>query len=1037
MFKALRVFAIVAILATFATSVGAQGLGPVDSASPAFEKIGAVKDEAGTYIVVFEDPAVPAYKGSVKGFAPTNIAVTGASKFDANAPAAQAYRSYLQSAQAAFIARAEKALGHDLKVKFQYQLSLNGIAAVLTPAEAIALSKMDGVLDVVPEWTEYAQTDVGPDWIEADKVWAGMGDMMGTKGEGLVVRILDTGINYDHPSFSDDPADYADSYTYTWDSDYLGWCAPDETYTQTFECNDKLVGLWSADADTPDDYNGHGSHVGSTVAGNHLTAIVDAPTTAITRAISGVAPHAHVIGYNIEATQGMGSATGAGIVAATEAAIEHGVDVINYSFGSDSSPSPWLASAHWLNVRKAGIFVATSAGNAGPGAGTVGSPANSPWMTTVANASHTRSMENALIDMTPDGPDDMVGKGFTAGYGPAEIVHAAWYAGVYTTTEGTIMIDDVTAAQCLQPFPAGTFDGEIVVCDRGQIARVAKAENVAAGGAGGFVLVNVGPNFLAGDAYVIPGVHLAVENGIALKSWMTNTTVQTATVHGYTLSITDTNADILSDSSSRGPVFPMGVIKPDVTAPGTDILAAVQTNHMDPAPNPEFAFYSGTSMASPHVAGVGVLLRKLHPDWTAAEIQSALTSTADNSQTRNSDGSDATPFDAGAGSVRANNAAMAGLVLDETYENFVAADPAAGGDPTALNLATLADDACVGTCEWNRTLKNALDVTATWEIDVMNPTSITLSTDPVSFTLAPGGEVTVKVMADALNAEVGTWGFGELHFTTDVTSTVPAHLPVAIHIAKTNLPKMLTIKTDMEKGSETIEDVQVLREITEMTVRQGMQQAKYTEGYILEDDNQNWIDDFFSKPDFGNLMVMTYTVSSLGEYDRLVAEVITTTSPDLDLFIIYNSAYYACQSATGATLEYCSIPGPELVTGTYHVLVHNYKGSGVMSGTMMLPDRVVMGTGLLSYDEAEDELMVTGPNTVPLAMPFDVNVGWDVSGYTTDTLGVQPPYRYYGVFDLGKNADSPGCIGLTEVDLHYTPMEKAYIYLPVVVKIGE
>jgi hypothetical protein len=184
---------------------------------------------------------------------------------------------------------------------------------------------------------------------------------------------------------------------------------------------------------------------------------------------------------------------------------------------------------------------------------------------------------------------------------------------------------------------------------------------------------------------------------------------------------------------------------------------------------------------------------------------------------------------------------------------------------------------------------------------------------------------------------------------------------------------------------------------------------------------------------------MTYTVSSLGEYDRLVAEVITTTSPDLDLFVLYNPPgspyiYVPCQSATGATLEYCSIAGSEIMTGTYYVAVHNYKGSGVMSGTMMLPDRVVMGTGLLSYDEAEDELMVTGPSTVPLAMPFDVNVGWDVSGYATDTLGVQPPYRYYGVFDLGKNADSPGCIGLTEVDLHYTPMEKAYIYLPLVTK---
>jgi subtilisin family serine protease len=989
-----------------------------------------VSTEVQTYIVVFEGAEVPAYMGGIPGYKATSIEATGDDKLDVDAPEVQAYRAYLQGQQAAFIAKAEKQLGHALNVKFQYQLSLNGMAVELTASEALRLSKMDGVVDVVPDWVEYPQTDVGPGWVEADQIWAGVGDMMGTKGEGMVVGILDTGINYDHPSFSDDPADYNDDYTYTWDGDYLGWCAPGETYTQTFECNDKLVGLWSADADTPDDYNGHGSHVGSTVAGNYITATVYAPTATVTRSISGVAPHAHVVGYNIEATQGQGSATGAGIVAATEAAIEHGVDVINYSFGSGGA-DPWVTAWHWLNVRKAGIFVATSAGNAGPGAGTIGSPANAPWMLSVANSSHTRKMENALIDMTPDGPDDMVGKGFTSGYGPAEIVYAGWYSDTIIT--GTMVMGYENASQCLIPFPAGTFDGEIVVCDRGQIARVAKAENVAAGGAGGFVLVNVTPNFLAGDSFVIPGVHLAMEDGVALKGWLTSTVVQTATVQGYTMNITDTNADIINASSSRGPNYVGDVIKPDVTAPGTDILAAVATDHANPAPNPEFDFYSGTSMASPHAAGVALLLRKLHPDWTAAEIQAAMTSTADNSQTRNEDGSDATPFDTGAGSVRAAHAAMAGLVLDESYEDFWAANPAMGGDPTALNLATIANDACVGNCMWERTLKSSLDVTATWEINTMNPTSVTLTTDPVSFTLAPGAEVTVKVMADAMDLPVGEWAFGAVQFTTDVTSTVSAHFPVAVKNAKTNLPDMMTIKTDKDMGSETIEDVQVLREITDMTVRQGMAQAEYAEGYIVEDDDQDWIGDFFGKPNFGNLMVMTYTVSALGEYDRLVAEVITTTSPDLDLFIIRDKGWYACQSATGATLEYCSIAGPDLITGTYNVVVHNYKGSGVMSGTAMLPDRVVMGSGLLAFEDPS-ELTVTAPDTVAMAEMFDVDVAWDVSDYTTNTLGVEPPYRWYGVFDLGKDASSPGCIGMTSVDLHYTPMEAAYIYLPLVTR---
>jgi len=165
-----------------------------------------VTKEASTYIVVFEDPAVPAYNGGVAGYQATSIAATGAAKLNVNAPAALAYRNYLRAQQAEFMVAAEKTVGHELAVRFQYQLSLNGMAVELTSAEALALSKMAGVVDVVADWTEYAQTDVGPDWVEADKVWAGVGDFMGTKGEGMVIGIVDTGINYDHPSFSDAPA---------------------------------------------------------------------------------------------------------------------------------------------------------------------------------------------------------------------------------------------------------------------------------------------------------------------------------------------------------------------------------------------------------------------------------------------------------------------------------------------------------------------------------------------------------------------------------------------------------------------------------------------------------------------------------------------------------------------------------------------------------------------------------------------------------------------------------------------------------------
>jgi len=156
-------------------------------------------------------------------------------------------------------------------------------------------------------------------------------------------------------------------------------------------------------------------------------------------------------------------------------------------------------------------------------------------------------------------------------------------------------------------FPAGTFSGEIVVCDRGNYDRVAKAQSVADGGAGGFVLVNLptGAGGLYPDAYVIPGVHLGAVDGVALKTWLADGgTGHTATIQGEYRDVNTAYADIMADFSSRGPnAIGLDVLKPNLTAPGVEILGAVNT--ADPAvPGPaEFALYDGTSMASPHIAG--------------------------------------------------------------------------------------------------------------------------------------------------------------------------------------------------------------------------------------------------------------------------------------------------------------------------------------------------------------------------------------------------------------------------------------------------
>ena len=158
-----------------------------------------------------------------------------------------------------------------------------------------------------------------------------------------------------------------------------------------------------------------------------------------------------------------------------------------------------------------------------------------------------------------------------------------------------------------------------------------KAEVVAALGAEGYVLANdeTSADALVGDAYVIPGVHITYDDGVVLKAWIASGTGHTATVLGATRDTSASNGNIMADFSSRGPNGTIDVLKPDVTAPGVDIWAAVNS----PVPgvgNPEYDFYSGTSMSSPHTAGAATLLMALHPDWTPMEVKSALMLTAVN-----------------------------------------------------------------------------------------------------------------------------------------------------------------------------------------------------------------------------------------------------------------------------------------------------------------------------------------------------------------------------------------------------------------------
>lgn len=697
---------------------------------------------------------------------------------------------FLRDEQAAFIEHCEQILGRRVRVIHTYQHALNGVALELSAEEAIAVADHASVQSVTREGVYYTQSDVGPAWIGAPTVWS-LPDI-GTMGEGAVVAILDSGINSDHPAFA---AVGDDGYVH---SNPLGngrfipgsYCDIEDG---SF-CNDKLIGAWTfvrgpGDPQSPEDSDGHGTHTASTAAGNVLNASLITPTAEFARALSGVAPHANIIAYDVCIDSCPGSALLAAVnqVVIDASVLPNGIAALNYSISGGADPYSDNIELAFLDAAAAGVYVSTSGGNSGPEASTTGH--NSPWVANTAAMTHNRVVENSLIALTSSvgSLGNLKGAGLTSGYGPARIVHAR----DFPTTDGTA--NQINPGQCLDPFPEGTFSGEIVVCDRGTISRVEKGANVLAGGAGGFVLANTAAQgeSVAGDAHVLPGVHIGFSAGESLRAWLSENADAEAVIAGFSVSEDPSQGDVMASFSSRGPNAALDVIKPDIGAPGVDVLAAVANGD---GPGPEYDFLSGTSMASPHHAGAAALLTVLRPGWTAFERKSAMMLTAKADGHRKEDGTTPTdPFDVGAGRVELRNIASNHLVMSETPENFLAADPALGGDPKTLNLASMQDSLCVGGCSWKRTVTNKGQETSRWRLQVEASEGVRANVSPRRLKLRPGESRTVSVKFDTALADDG-WNFGRLTLESKARGT--RGMPIAARAAKSTDPDLLSTTVD-------------------------------------------------------------------------------------------------------------------------------------------------------------------------------------------------------------------------------------------------
>ncbi len=716
-------------------------------------------------VIKLDFDAVASYGGGIDGLKATSPRVTG-KPLDKTSSAEKAYRSFIGTREDAFV-RSLKALVPRSVIGSRLETVYGGIAAAVPANSVKAILKLPGVVAVQSDVLEHPLTDASSTFIDADPVYADLGTTANA-GQGIIFGSLDTGVWPEHPSFEDQgnlsaPTGPARACDF----------GIDPLTSDPFTCNNKLIGgqpfltTYLSDPTRASgetftsarDSDGHGTHTSSTVAGD---IVAHAPVLGVDRGpIHGMAPGAWVMVYKVCGITGCYSSDSA---AAVGQAIYDGVDVINFSISGGTDPMTDPVELAFLDAYNAGVVVSASAGNDGPTAGTVNHL--SPWTISVAASTQTRAFESTLTLTDGATSATFTGASITAGISaPTPIVFAS--AAPYND------------AKCVNPATAGIFTGKIVACERGTNARVDKGYDVLQGGAAGMVLYNPILADTETDNHWLPTVHLA--DGTAFVAFLTAHPTATATFTAGTK--VNGQGDVMAAFSSRGPGG--NFIKPDVTAPGVEILAGDTPVRDATDGGPAGEYYqaiAGTSMASPHVAGAAILVRAEHPYWTPGQVKSALMGTAVTTVKKEDLTTPADPFDFGSGRIDVAAAAAAPLTFDETAADFyeMTTDAVHAID---LNIPSIDATVMPGRITTTRVAKNPTNKTLTYSVATTAPAHSTITVSPSKFTLAPGKSVTLTVTIES-TATIGTQQFGAIKIVTTVGVGSAAqirriHLPVA------------------------------------------------------------------------------------------------------------------------------------------------------------------------------------------------------------------------------------------------------------------
>ncbi|MFC2177334.1 hypothetical protein ACFLRH_02835, partial [Actinomycetota bacterium] len=345
-------------------------------------------------------------------------------------------------------------------------------------------------------------------------------------------------------------------------------------------------------------------------------------------------------------------------------------------------------------------------------------------------------------------------------------------------------------------------------------------------------------------------------------------------------------------------------------------------------------------------------------------------------------------------------AARTGLVMSETVANYLAANPAAGGDVSAINLASMADSSCMITCSWTRTVTATQD--SSWTALAFGDDGLAVTVSPASFSLAAGESQTIAVTADVSAVTSGKHVFGSLVLEParrgSGANLPTATLPIAVKGRNGEIPTRAAIPTRRNAGSWQIDGLTAL-EITDLTVEvEGLVKGHIDEAAVAVDtDGRDVFDDV---SDGTYLKLIKVPAGATG----IIAEILTSESPDLDLFMgqdLNNDGRpaeneLACVSASSAALESCEVGEP--LAGQWWVLIQNWHSSGPGA-----QDAFTLSTALLDGTDAGN-MRIEGPDAVGHLVPFGLTVRWDEPT-------MEQGDRLYGAFSLGTDSKRRGNLG--------------------------